>query len=104
MSSVELTALAVAGLVGLVVPWLTELVTHTAARTELKSAMTFVLSALTGAIATVSVVPGADWKAYLLAIGAAWGASMRAYFTGMVKPVAPSSGLGAPPTKHTVDN
>ncbi|MGW1676046.1 hypothetical protein [Saccharopolyspora sp. NPDC002376] len=100
MSNVELTALVVSGLVGLVVPWLTELVTHSTARTELKSAVTAALSALVGAVSTIAVVPGADWRAYLLAIGAAWVASMRTYFAGVVRPIAPSSGIGAPAPKH----
>ncbi|WP_190824694.1 hypothetical protein [Saccharopolyspora pogona] len=100
MSNVELTALVVSGLVGLVIPWLTELVTHSAARTELKSVVTAALSAITGAVSTVAVVPGADWRAYLLAIGTAWVFSMRTYFAGFVRPIAPSSGIGAPQAKH----
>lgn len=103
MSSIELTALVVSGLAGLVVPWVTELVTHSSARVELKSAVTAALSALVGAVSTVAVVPGADWRAYLLAIGAAWVASMRVYFAGVVRPIAPGSGLGAPAAKHAQD-
>lgn len=96
MSEVEITALLVSGVVGLLVPWLTELITRSATRVELKSAVTAALSALDGVVVTVVVVPGPDWKAYLLAIGAAWVASMRAYFTGIVRPIAPNSGIIAP--------
>lgn len=98
---VELTALVVSGIVGLLIPWLTELVTHSAARTEVKSLVTAALSALDGALVTVVVDPGADWKAYLAAIFTAWVASMRVYFTGAVRSLAPGSGLGAPSAKHT---
>ncbi|MCA1191603.1 hypothetical protein [Saccharopolyspora sp. 6V] len=103
MSDIELTALLISGAVGLLVPWLTESVTHSAARVELKSAITAALSAIVGAVSTVAVVPGAHWQAYLLAIGAAWVASMRTYFAGVVRPVAPHSGVGAPPSQHSTD-
>lgn len=92
MTDIEITATLIAGLVGLVVPWLTELVTTSAVRVEIKSAVTAALSALTGAVTTVTVVPGADWQAYVLAIAAAWIASMRTYFTGLVRPRADAGG------------
>lgn len=100
MTDAEITALLVSGVVGLLVPWLTELITHSTARVELKSAVTAALSALVGAVSTIAVVPGADWRAYLLAIGTAWIASMRTYFAGVVRPVVPNSGIGAPTAKH----
>ena len=100
LSAVDLAALLLSGAVALVVPTLTEAITHSKAPTWLKSALAFALSAVIGAVTTVAVDDHATVLGYLAAILTAWLTSARAYVAGMVLAFAPNSGLGAPKPKH----
>lgn len=97
MTPVELVNLLLSvGVVGLLVPFLSDLLTHAQAPIVLKSLVTAALSAAGGAVTAVVVVPGGDWRAYLLAVGAAWGASMRLFFADWVPTLLPNFGVGGP--------
>ena len=98
--NVELVAPLIAAAVGLVVPWLTELATHSTAPAWLKSVVAAALAALAGAVTTVAVDPGGTVLDYLAAIGAAWLTSGRAYLAGLGGHPLPESGLGTPPAQH----
>ncbi|GAA2774167.1 hypothetical protein [Saccharopolyspora taberi] len=100
MSNVQLIALLVSGVVALVVPSLTESITHSKAPTWLKSTITFALSAAVGAVTTVVVDDHATVLGYLAAILTAWLTSARAYVAGLVLAIAPNTGVGAPKAKH----
>ncbi|MCA1185695.1 hypothetical protein LCD36_04415 [Saccharopolyspora sp. 6T] len=102
--NVELIAPLIAAAVGLVVPWLTELVTHSTAPTWIKSVVTAVLAALVGAVTTVVVDPSGTLLDYLAVIGAAWLVSGRAYLAGLGGQPLSGVGIGAPQAPHASDS
>lgn len=73
---------------GLVIPFITELITKSAAPLWLKSTMTVALSTLAGVLVTVSIGDYKSISSYLAAIAIAWIASMRMHYTGATKVVA----------------
>jgi len=89
----------VSGILGLLIPLATEAVTKVHAPLWVKSTVTFLLSVLAGAIATVVITDFSTVQDYLLAIGVAWVATMRSYFAGMAVPIVRAKQDSAP-QKH----
>lgn len=97
----DVNAIVIAFIIGIAIPWLTELVTHASAPDWLRSILNFALSALAGVLTTVIFAEFQTVGDYLLAIAVTWLATMRAYYAGMAKPVATSTahmGIGGPST------
>lgn len=95
---VDINALVIAFVIGIAIPWLTELVTHASAPEWIRSVLNFALSALAGVLTTVVFSDFQSVGDYLIAIALAWLATMRAYYAGLPRPVATSTahiGIGA---------
>lgn len=90
---------------GLVIPFVTDLITKSEAPVWIKSSSNFALSALAGVVVTISIGDYSSTSDYLTAIAAAWLASMRMHYTGATKPLAAATadvGIGATPNKHAI--
>lgn len=79
--------LAVSLLCGVVIPSVTDLVTAWEAPDALKAWIAAGLSALAGALATVTWAPGASWTEYLFAVFTAFVTTFAAHHAGTSKPV-----------------
>ena len=99
----DIHALAIAFIVGVAIPWLTELITHSSAPSWLRGVLNFGFSALAGILTTIALSDFQTVYDYIFAIAITWVATMRAHYAGMAKPVATrtaSFGLGAPSTSR----
>lgn len=95
---VDINALAIAFIIGVAIPWVTEAITHSTAPMWLRSVINFALSAVAGVLTTVLIADYQSFADYLLAIAFAWIATMRAHYAGMANPVAVRTagvGIGA---------
>lgn len=96
--ALDIGALVVAFIVGIAIPFLTELVTHATAPAWLRGVLNFGLSALAGILVTLSLADFNSYSDYLFTIATTWLATMRAHYTGMTNPVAIKTanfGIGA---------
>lgn len=88
---VDVNALAIAFIVGIAIPWLTEFITHSSAPDWLRSVINFALSALAGVLTTIVFSDFQAFGDYLIAIALTWLATMRAYYAGLPRPIATST-------------
>ena len=82
LAAVQLAPLVVSLLVGVVIPHLVDLVTHSTAPDRLKSFLAFGLAAATGALTTIVADPGQDWKVYVLNVIAAFLTAFASHTAG----------------------
>lgn len=68
LASVALFPLVLSLLVGVIIPHIVDLLTHSTAPRWMKSGLAIVLSALTGALTTVTWQGWDDWKVYVFNI------------------------------------
>lgn len=87
----DLTALLVAMIIAVGIPYLTELIVKASAPDWVRTLVVAALSALDGALVTVTYADFDRWQDYVLAIGAAWLVTMRVYFAGLTKKVKAST-------------
>lgn len=83
-----ITTLVVSGIVGLLIPFITDFLTKSNAPLWMKSTLNLALSSLAAVIVTVSLGDYASLNEYLGAIFVAWTANMRMHYTGATKPIA----------------
>lgn len=96
---VDVTALVIAFVVGVAVPWVTELITHASAPAWIRGVLNFSLSTLVGVLTTLLLADYQTFSDYLFAIMVTWIATMRAHYAGMAKPIASwtaAFGIGEP--------
>lgn len=105
---VDINALAIAFVIGIAIPWITEFVTHSTAPMWVRSVINFALSALAGVLTTLAIADYQSFGDYMLAIVFAWLATMRAHYAGLANPIAvATAGIGiggrTPTSTNTVD-
>lgn len=101
--ALDIGALVVAFITGIVIPYITEIVTHATAPVWLRGVITFALSALAGILITTSLADFNSYSDYLFTIAVTWLATMRAHYAGMTKMVAIKTagfGVGATTPKE----
>lgn len=90
-------SLAIPVLCGSVIPSLTDLILKSGAPRWAKSSTCFALSALAGALSTVSFGQGERWQDYVLSVFAAWATAIASHYAGtsvLVQRVTARFGLG----------
>lgn len=92
LASVDLLPLILSVLVGVIIPHVVDLITHSSAPQGLKSLLAVVFSALTGALTTVSWQDGGDWKVYVLNIFMAFVAALTSHTAGASEFVQKATG------------
>lgn len=92
LASVDLFPLALSVLVGVVIPHIVDLVTHSTAPQWVKSGLAVVLAALTGALTTVTWQGWDDWKVYVLNIFMAFVAAFTSHTAGASEFVQQATG------------
>src|SRR4051812_34431531 len=94
----QLCAIAVAGIAGLLIPAVVDLVTKSHLADGAKALLATVLSALAGALATVTITPTVHWQTVALSIVSSFVAAMGAHQTGYSRPLQKATadfGIGA---------
>jgi small basic protein len=82
LASVDLFPVALSLLIGVIIPHIVDLVTHSTAPPWLKSALAVSLATLTGALTTVTWQGWDDWKVYVLNIFMAFVAAFTSHTAG----------------------
>lgn len=82
MNLPTLLTLAVPVLCGAIIPALVDLITKSACPRWAKSIICFALSALAGALSTVTFTAGQTWQDYVLAVFAAWVTAIASHYAG----------------------
>lgn len=94
LSSINMITLAVSSLAGLVIPPFIDLVLKATIPTQFKTLLAMVLSAIAGAISTVTFTPLDTWQNYVFAV-------MVAFVNTLASHVALKYGLGDPIQSRT---
>lgn len=105
--ALDIGALVVAFITGIVIPYITETITHATAPAWLRGVINFGLSALSGILVTLSLADFNSYSDYLFTIAVTWLATMRAHYAGMTKMVAVKTaefGIGATAPKEPLTN
>lgn len=92
LASVDLAPVAVSLLVGVVIPHIVDLVTHSSAAPSLKSFLAVVFASLTGALSTVVWQGVDDWRIYLINIFVAFVTAFTSHTAGASEFVEKATG------------
>ena len=100
----QLYAIAVAGLAGLVIPAVVDLITKSHLADGAKALIATVLSAAAGALATVTITPGVHWQTVALSMVSSFVAAMGAHQTGYSRLIQnATAGFGVGPADPPAD-
>src|SRR4051794_3579136 len=98
----QLYAIGISAAAGWLIPGVVDLVTKSHLADGAKAFLAAVLSALAGALATVTITPATHWQTVLVAIAAAFANTMAAHQTGYSRPVQhATAGFGVGPANPT---
>lgn len=101
----QLYAVAVSALAGLVIPAVVDLVTKSHLADGAKALLATILSAVAGALATVTITPGVHWQTVALSMVSAFVAAMGAHQTGYSRPIENATkDIGIGPSQPPADD